>query len=167
MTAHDYRTRIFHPEDIARLQEERRKALLDVVPFKNEQRLRRKDGQYRWFLIQYNPLLDDKKRVIRWYATATDIEDRVRAEERTRNENLALREQIERDSMFEDIVGSSEALRKVLSQVGKVAQSDSTVLILGETGTGKELIARAIHKRSSRAARPFIPCETAPLFPRR
>lgn len=165
MTTHDYRARIFHPEDIARLQEERRKALLDVVPFKNEQRLRRKDGQYRWFLIQYNPLLDDKKRVIRWYATATDIEDRVRAEERTRNENLALREQIERDSMFEDIVGSSEALRKVLSQVGKVAQSDSTVLILGETGTGKELIARAIHKRSSRAARPFIPVNCAAIPP--
>jgi len=59
-----------------------------------------------------------------------DIDDRVRAEERTRNENLVLREQIDRDSMFEDIVGSSEALRKVLGQVAKVAASDSTVLIL-------------------------------------
>src|SRR3989442_9880483 len=58
--------------------------------------------------------------------------------------------------MFEDIVGSSEALRKVLRQVGKVARSDSTVLILGETGTGKELIARAIHKRSNRGERAFI-----------
>jgi len=58
--------------------------------------------------------------------------------------------------MFEDIVGSSEALRKVLRQVGKVAHSDSTVLILGETGTGKELIARAIHKRSNRGERAFI-----------
>ena len=92
----------------------------------------------------------------RWYATGTDIDDRVRAEERTRNENLALREQIDRDSMFEDIVGSSEALRKVLRQVTKLASSDSTVLILGETGTGKELIARSIHKRSNRADRAFI-----------
>src|SRR6201981_2045587 len=75
---------------------------------------------------------------------------------RTRNENLALREQIDRESMFEDIVGSSEALRKVLRQVTKVAPSDSTVLILGETGTGKELIARAIHKRSRRAEQAFI-----------
>src|SRR5260370_30375297 len=58
--------------------------------------------------------------------------------------------------MFEDIVGSSEELRKVLRQVGKVAHSDSTVLILGETGTGKELIARAIHKRSNRGERAFI-----------
>ena len=53
--------------------------------------MRRKDGQYRWFLVNYNPLLDDQGRVVRWYATATDIDDRVRAEERTRNENLALR----------------------------------------------------------------------------
>lgn len=87
------------------------------------------------------------------------------AEERSRNENLALREQIERDSMFEDIVGSSAALRKVLSQVGKVAPSDSTVLILGETGTGKELIARAIHKRSARAKRAFIAVNCAAIPP--
>src|SRR6266403_492994 len=77
-------------------------------------------------------------------------------EERLRNETVALREQIDRDSMFEDIVGSSEALREVLRQVDKVAHSDSTVLILGETGTGKELIARAIHKRSNRGERAFI-----------
>jgi formate hydrogenlyase transcriptional activator len=103
--------------------------------------------------------------LIRWYATGTDIDDRVRAEERTRNENLALREQIDRDSMFEDIVGSSEALRKVLRQVAKVAPSDSTVLILGETGTGKELIARAIHKRSKRADRAFIGVNCAAIPP--
>ena len=155
--------RAFHPEDTARLYDERRKALLGVAPFKYEQRIRRRDGQYRWFLVQFNPLLDDQGRVIRWYATGTDIDDRVRADERTRNENLALREQIERDSMFEDIVGSSPALRRVLSQVSKVAPSDSTVLILGETGTGKELIARAIHKRSSRAERAFIPVNCAAI----
>ena len=81
--------------------------------------------------------------MIRWYATGTDIDDRVRAEERTPNESLALREQIDRDSMFEDIVGSSESLSKVLGQVNKVAASDSSVLVLGETGTGNELVARA------------------------
>lgn len=145
-----------HPEDIERLREERRKAMLGNKPFAIEERVRRKDGQYRWFLAQFNPLLDEHGRVIRWYATGTDIDDRIRAEERTRNENLALREQIERDSMFEDIVGSSEPLRKVLHQLRKVAPSDSTVLILGETGTGKELIARAIHKQSSRSLRAFI-----------
>ena len=163
MMAPDARARIFHPEDIARFEDERRNALRSVAPFKNEQRLRRKDGQYRWYLIQYNPLLDEQGRVIRWYATGTDVDDRVRAEERTRNENLALREQIERDSMFEDIVGSSEPLRKVLHQLRKVAPSDSTVLILGETGTGKELIARAIHKQSGRSPRAFIAVNCAAI----
>ncbi len=103
--------------------------------------------------------------MIRWYATGTDIDDRVHVEERTRIENLALREQIDRDSMFEDIVGSSEAIRKVLRQVAKVAPSDSTVLITGGTGTGKELIARAIHKRSNRSERAFIGVNCAAIPP--
>jgi formate hydrogenlyase transcriptional activator len=154
--ATDVRDRVFNPEDVARFRGERLESLSRDVPFQNEKRILRKDGQYRWFLIHYNPLLDDQGRVIRWYATGTDIDDRVKAEERTRNENLMLREQIDRDSMFEDIVGSSEALSKVLRQVSKVASSDSTVLILGETGTGKELVARAIHRRSNRAERAFI-----------
>jgi len=151
-----FRERIFHPDDLERLREQRKAALARGVPFEIEQRARRKDDQYRWFLIRYNPFRNDQGQVTRWYATGTDIDDRVREEERTRNENLALREQIDRDSMFEDIVGSSEALRKVLRQIAKLASSDSTVLILGETGTGKELIARSIHKRSNRADRAFI-----------
>src|SRR6201987_3759941 len=151
-----FRERIFHPDDLERLREQRKAALGRGLPFEIEQRALRKDGQYRWFLIRYNPFRNEQGQVIRWYATGTDIDDRVRAEERTRNENLALREQIDRDSMFEDIVGSSEALRKVLRQVTKLASSDSTVLILGETGTGKELIARSIHKRSNRTDRAFI-----------
>ena len=151
-----FRERIFHPDDLERLREVRKAALAHGTPFEIEQRARRKDGQYRWFLIRYNPFRNDQGQVTRWYATGTDIDDRVRAEERTRNENLALREQIDRDSMFEDIVGSSEALRKVLRQIAKLASSDSTVLILGETGTGKELIARSIHKRSNRVDRAFI-----------
>jgi PAS domain S-box-containing protein len=163
--APDFWVRTFHPEDIARLHDQRREALLGVAPFNNEQRVLGRNGQYRWFLIQYNPLLDDQGRVIRWYATGTDIDDRVQAEERTRNENLALREQIDRDSMFEDIVGSSDALHEVLRQVRKVAPSDSTILILGETGTGKELIARAIHKRSNRADRAFIGVNCAAIPP--
>lgn len=154
--ADDFRARVFHPDDVQRVWRERGQALSDAAQFENEQRALGKDGKYRWFLMQYNPLLDENGRVIRWYATATDIDDRKRNEERTRNENLALREQIDRDSMFEDIVGSSESLRKMLRQVTKVAASDSTVLILGETGTGKELIARTIHKRSHRTDGAFI-----------
>jgi len=154
--APNFRERIFHPEDLEKFRSERKAALARGLPFEFEHRGLRKDGQYRWFLIQYNPFRNERGQVTRWYATGTDIDDRVRAEERTRNENLALREQIDRDSMFEDIVGSSESLRKVLRQVAKVAPTDSTVLVLGETGTGKELIARAIHKRSGRAERAFI-----------
>ena len=156
MTSTDFRARVFHPEDVARLREERGGALARGAPFELEQRARRHDGQYRWFLIQYNPVRDEHGQTLRWYATGTDIDDRKRVEERTRNENLALREDIDRASMFEEIVGSSASLRDVLAQVAKVAPTDSTVLILGETGTGKELIARAIHKRSRRASRAFI-----------
>jgi len=113
-------------------------------------------GQYRWGLIQYNPLKDERGQIIRWYSTGTDIDDRKRIEEQLRNENLVLREEIDRSSMFEEIVGSCKPMRQVLKQVEKVAPSDSTVLILGETGTGKELIARALHKRSKRATRAFV-----------
>jgi formate hydrogenlyase transcriptional activator len=163
--APNFRERIFHPEDVERFRNERNAALARGLPFEFEHRARRKDGQYRWFLIQYNPFRNERGQVTRWYATGTDIHDRVRAEERTRNENVALREQIDRDSMFEDIVGSSETLRKVLRQVDKVAASDSTVLLLGETGTGKELIARAIHRRSRRAERAFIGVNCAAIPP--
>jgi PAS domain S-box-containing protein len=152
----DFRARVFHPDDVQRLREERHNALSGTAPFENEQRALGKDSKYRWFLIRYNPLLDESGKVIRWYATATDIDDRKRAEDRLRNETVALREEIVRSSMFEEIVGSSEPLRRVLAQVSKVAPTDSTVLIQGETGTGKELIARAIHTRSKRSSRAFI-----------
>jgi formate hydrogenlyase transcriptional activator len=156
VTTSDFRARIFHPEDLERLREERQAALSRGIPFEIEQRALSKDGGYRWFLIRYNPFRDEIWRLVRWYATGTDIEDRKRTEDRTRNENLALREEIDLSSMFEEIVGSCEALRQVLAQVAKVAPTDSTVLISGETGTGKELIARAVHKRSNRATRAFI-----------
>jgi formate hydrogenlyase transcriptional activator len=97
-----------------------------------------------------------KGRLVRWYATGTDIEDRKLAEQCLQNENIVLREEVDRFSMFEEIVGSCEPMRQVLKQVTKVAPSDSTVLILGETGTGKELIAHAFHRRSNRAARAFV-----------
>jgi PAS domain S-box-containing protein len=147
---------VFHPEDSERLRDQRVAAISRGVPFEYERRVRRQDGQYRWFLVQYNPLRDERGEVIRWYATGTDIEDRKQAEERTRQENVALREQIDQVLMFDEIVGSSPALKVVLSSIVKVAPTDSTVLITGETGTGKELIARAIHKGSQRARHAFI-----------
>src|SRR6266850_3846941 len=164
--APSFRERALHPEDVERLRSKRQEALALGVPFAMEWRTRRKDGQYRWFLIQYNPLRDGHGRLLHWYATGTDIDDRKRAEQSVQNENQALRDEIDHSSMFEEIVGSSASLRRVLAQVARVAGADATVLILGETGTGKELIARAIHKNSKRSSRAFIRvnCDAIPLL---
>ncbi len=161
--ADDFRARLVHPDDLKKSQDERQHGLERGTPFELELRARRHDGQHRWFLIRYNPLRDDEERIIRWYSTGTDIDDRKRDEERIQKENLALREEIDQSSMFEEIVGSSDVIRNILKQVAKVAPSDSTVLILGETGTGKELIARAIHKRSKRSSRAFITVNCAAI----
>ena len=131
--------------------------------YESELRLRRADGNYRWFLARHNPLHDDKGQVKRWYVGLTDIDERKRAEERLQRENVALREEINEASMFEEIVGTSPALQAVLSRISKVAPSDSTVLITGETGTGKELVARAIHRRSHRASRAFVSVNCAAI----
>jgi formate hydrogenlyase transcriptional activator len=161
----DFRERVFHPEDAERLRETRQIGFSRGVPWENELRVRRKDGRYRWFLIRYSPLFDEQGRLIRWFSAGTDIEDRRRNEDKLREENLALREEIDRSSMYEEIVGSSRPLRGILSEVSKVAPTDSTVLILGETGTGKELIAGAIHKRSKRSTRAFIRVNCAAIPP--
>jgi PAS domain S-box-containing protein len=295
---------VFHPEDSERLRDERDAAISRGVPFEYERRMRRRDGQYRWFLAQYKPLLDDRGKMIQWYATGTDIDDRKRAEEKLRRsernlldaqrlgkigswsldvasgtvtatpemirlvgfnpgdgediwanrmhpedqkrlqglrercligkidyeadyrmllpdgtikymrtighpvlneagelmeflgttidtteqvlarialenaltevkllrdqlykENLALRDEVDRVSMFEEILGTSRALRAVVYRVVKVAPTGSSVLITGETGTGKELIARAIHKRSTRSQGAFVSVNCAALAP--
>jgi PAS domain S-box-containing protein len=137
--------------------------LLGDQPFETEARLLRNDGKYRWFLFRFNPLRDREGRITRWYVTGTDIEDRKQTEERLQNENVALREEINKASMFEEIVGTSPALKSVIARISKVAPSDSTVLISGETGTGKELVARAIHRRSDRASRAFVSVNCAAI----
>jgi PAS domain S-box-containing protein len=295
-----------HPEDRTRYWDTRKRGISTAIPFKTEARLLTKDGQYRWFLFLFNPLHDEQGHLVRWYATATDIEDRKQAEDALRRseaylaeaqrlshtgsfahdpvrgeitywsqeayrtfgfdpangpvsyrearsrvhpedlqkfeearergirqktgtsvdfrvvlpdgsikyihcvsrpfidasgevvelvgtnmdvteqrlaqaalekafeeikqlkeelyrENLALKEEIDQTSLFEEIVGSSEPLRRVLVQVTKVARADSTVLVSGETGTGKELVARAIHKRSARASRAFVSVNCAAI----
>ena len=147
----------FHPDDrerAARTYSDNARS--GGSAFELELRLRRHDGTYRWFLVRYNPLRDEQGLITRWYVALTDIEYRKQAEDRLRRENVALREEIDKASMFEEIVGASPALHKVHSRVSKVAPSDSTVLITGETGTGKELVARAIHKLSRRSAGPFV-----------
>src|SRR5712664_3729555 len=135
------RRKYYHPDDWERVTGGTQSKFLSGISHEYEARLLRKDGKYRWFLFRWNPLRDEQGRVTRWYAAATDIEDRKQAEQRLQDENVALREEIDKASMFEEIVGTSPTLQTVLSRISKVAPTDSSVLITGETGTGKELVA--------------------------
>jgi PAS domain S-box-containing protein len=152
-----------HPDDVERVKVAAERGFSTHAAYELEVRIRRNDGTYRWFLARYKPLCDSQGRATRWYVACTDIEDRKRSEERLQEENVALREEIDKTSMFEEIVGTSPALTAVLTRLSKVAGSDSTVLITGETGTGKELVARAIHRRSQRASKAFVAVNCAAI----
>jgi PAS domain S-box-containing protein len=152
-----------HPDDSERFKTYADRALSSGAAYELEARLRKADGSYRWFLARYNPVRENKGQVMRWYVACTDIEDRKQAEDTLHRENVAPREEIDKASMFEEIVGTSPALQTVLSRISKVAPSNSTVLITGETGTGKELVARAIHRRSDRSSRAFISVNCAAI----
>ena len=156
-----------HPEDLRRVEEN-----LDVASHSEnldmEHRLAMPDGSVKMVHV-----LGHARRGaagLEFIGAVTDITtvrnafDEIRAlRDQLYKENVALREEIDITRMFEEIVGSSPALQSVLSRVAKVAPADSTVLITGETGTGKELIARAIHKRSGRSSRAFVSLNCAAI----
>jgi PAS domain S-box-containing protein len=159
-----------HPEDRARVIELFAAQITSGLPSEWESRIRRFDGVYRWFQVRGLPLRSSNGSIVRWYVLLTDIDDLKRAEaelgalkDQLYKENLVLRDEVDRTSMFEEIVGTSPALQPTLARVAKVARTDSTVLITGETGTGKELVARAIHRRSARAARAFVSVNCAAI----
>jgi len=135
------------------------------------------DNSTRYVRTIAHAITNDSGQVIEFVGTVIDVTEQRNArkalekafeeiktlKDQLYKENLALREEIDKVSMFEDIVGTSRALQAVLSRVSKVAPTDSTVLVTGETGTGKELVARAIHKRSHRSLRAFVSVNCAAI----
>jgi len=158
-----------HPEDVARVQETFTTLIQNRTNVDLEHRLLMPGGSVKTVRVlghaakhlAFGPsfvgAVTDITVMQNAFAEISNLRDQLY------KENLALREEIDVAKMFEEIVGSSPALQTVLSKVAKVAPSDSTVLITGETGTGKELIARAIHKRSQRASRAFVSVNCAAI----
>jgi transcriptional regulator with GAF, ATPase, and Fis domain len=147
-----------HPEDRAAIQQLIDRITREVEAWNLEHRLRMPAGVVKHLHVVAHAVHDDATPGTESaYAEIRALRDRLQSE------NIVLREEIDKTSMFEEIVGASPPLRTVLSHVSKVAPTDSTVLITGETGTGKELIARAIHKRSPRAARAFVTVNCAAI----
>jgi len=165
-----------HPEDLIlheRMTEEARSTGND---FEYEYRLMMPDGSIK-YLHSVAHAARDQDGQLEYIAAVQDVTEQVLArvklenavqeikqlKDRLQDENVALREQVDQAFMFEEILGASSALKAVLSRVSKVAATDSTVLLMGETGTGKELVARAIHKRSQRFSHAFVSVNCAAI----
>jgi PAS domain S-box-containing protein len=166
-----------HPEDAKRIQELFERSTIQKTDYDADYRIVLPDGSIKHLHAVGHPVLNESGDLVEFVGTAIDVTEQAQArielekafeqikrlKDRLHDENQALREHIDRAFMFEDIVGSSPALRTVLSSIVKVAPTDSTVLITGETGTGKELIARAIHKHSQRSGQAFISVNCASI----
>jgi PAS domain S-box-containing protein len=154
------------PPGRARAEEALRAGFAGEEVSGRELEMRRRDGRALWVSVWMRPMRGPDGRIPAVHSIWVDITDRVLAEaERARlqQQNLYLQEELKSVHNFGEIVGRSAALLAVLDKVGRVATTDATVLITGETGTGKELIARAIHSNSRRAARPLIKVNCAAL----
>jgi PAS domain S-box-containing protein len=168
-----------HPEDRPQIEQRAKMETTqkDWVDSHADFRIVLPDGTIKRLHSIAHPVMDESGEITEVVGTVMDVteqwnartalekalEEIQRLKDRLQDENLALREQIDQALMFEEIVGTSPSLRAVLSRVSKVAPTDSTVLLTGETGTGKELVARAIHKRSRRSARAFVSVNCAAI----
>src|SRR6267142_2725661 len=166
-----------HPEDRQRVRERFERCVAERLEYEADYRIVLPDGTIKYQHAIGHPVLDQSGALKEFLGTAMDVTEQVQArialenafeeitrlKDRLHDENLALKEEIAQASMFEEVVGASAALRAVLSRVTKVAPTDSTVLLTGETGTGKELIARAVHKRSQRSSHPFVSVNCAAI----
>src|SRR6267378_2053059 len=175
----DFYFRRMHPKDRPEVEQAYAAALLRKTEFEADFRIVLPDGTIKNIRSIGHPILDERGDVVEFVGASIDVTEhhRARAElekaieeikrlkDQLQNENVVLREQIDQAFMFEEIVGASSALQGVLSRLMKVAPTDSSVLVSGETGTGKELVARAIHKRSRRSERAFVSVNCAALAP--
>jgi len=167
----------FHPEDRRRVVELFERSENEKMSFQVDNRIVLSDGTIKHLHSIGHPVLNESGDLVEYVGTTMDVTEHVQArvklekafeeikhlKDQLHDENVVLREQIDQAFMFEEIVGSSQPLRTVLSRIVKVAPTDSTVLVTGETGTGKELIARAIHKRSQRSSHAFVSVNCASI----
>ncbi len=166
-----------HPDDSERMSQIFDSSFDRREPFRIEYRLRGADGDYHWLYDSGMPRFSSEGDFLGYIGSCVDISDRKRAEEASKRaheevvrlqkqlqeENIYLREVIKLEHAFEEIIGHSDALKYVLFKIEQVAPTDATVLITGETGTGKELVARAIHHTSLRKNRPLVKVNCAAL----
>ena len=171
-----FRSRL-HPEDAEATWASIKRHLQERVPYKTEYRLRAKSGDYLWFLARGQAIWNTEGKAIRMSGWIQDITERKQAElnlhvalseikdlkEKLEVERAYLQEEIKLEYNYENIVGQSDGLNYVLYKVEQIAPSDTTVLVLGETGTGKELVARAIHSLSPRKDRTLVKVNCATL----
>jgi DNA-binding NtrC family response regulator/methyl-accepting chemotaxis protein len=160
-----------HPEDVSAVQQLLDRVSRSATNWEIEHRLLMPNGSVKYIRAVGHAFRNSSGQpgfvgaIMDVTATTKALKEVQSLKDQLDKENIALREEVDKVSMYEEIVGSSNALRKVLTQVTKVALADTTVLILGDTGTGKEMVARAIHRRSSRSARAFIRVNCAAIPP--
>jgi formate hydrogenlyase transcriptional activator len=166
-----------HPEDRGALEKTVQEGLRSVADFETEFRVIREDGAVRNIHVVGHPVRNEAGELVEFVGTHMDVTEQQRSrkeleealaeiralKDQLYQENVALRQEVDEMAMFEDIVGKSEALQKVLKDVQTVAPTNSTVLIYGETGSGKELIARAIHNLSARSGNAFVKVNCAAI----
>jgi PAS domain S-box-containing protein len=159
-----------HPDDLQSFDRNKERVAKERIELEFGFRLVHQDGTIKHAHCVSRPVINDAGDVVELVGSIMDVTDQYQSraalerafqeiqelKDELYKENLALKDEIDQASMFEEIVGTSEALRHVLVQVARVAPTDSSVLITGETGTGKELVARAIHKRSPRSSKSFV-----------
>src|SRR5260370_32094129 len=171
--------RLMHPEDRDRFNELYERSRIQKTDWNADYRIVLPDGGIKHLNVVHHPVLNESGDLVENFGTAIDVTEQAQArielekafeeikrlKDQLHDENVVLREQIDQEFMFEEIVGTSSALQGVLPRLMKVAPTDSSVLVSGETGTGKELVARAIHKRSRRSQRAFVSVNCAALTP--